>query len=260
MMDANRKTRGRYTFGFNKAKTMKNVFLLLLSFTLIAPPLVAQDDTDDVRTRFGIKAAPNLSWTRSDTKGLESDGSRLGYSVGLLAEFPIGISGNYRFATGIFLTTIGGRTAYSYATVDTVNRPTAVVDQRTLNLRFVELPLTIKLMTNEIGYIRYYGQIGIMAGANIRARADYETNITTASVTETFRDTEIDIQDDVRAIRAALVIGAGMEYNFSGQTALLGGITYNSSIINLLEKDAFPGLEKPKLLADYLELTLGVFF
>ena len=63
-----------------------------------------------------------------------------------------------------------------------------------------------------------------------------------------------------RSIRASLVIGAGMEYNFSGQTAALIGITYNNSIINVLEKDAIPGFESPKLFAEYLELTLGVFF
>ena len=239
---------------------MKKVFLFLVTLSMMAAEMAAQDATDDARTRFGIKVAPNLSWTRSDTKGLESDGSRFGYSVGLLAEFPIGISGNYRFATGVFLTNIGGKTAYSYSTADTVGRSTTVLDQRTLNLRFIELPLTIKLMTNEIGYVRYYGQLGLMAGANLRARQDFETTFTTAGVVTTVSDTEIDVKDQIRSVRAALVIGAGMEYNFSGQTALLAGVTYNSSIINLLEKDALPGLEKSKLLADYLELTLGVFF
>ncbi len=245
---------------------MKKVFLLLVAFPLIAVIGRAQETTDvEERVRFGIKASPNLSWTRSDTKGLESDGTRLGYSVGLLAEFPIGVTGNYRFATGIYLTTIGGKTAYTYSftTIDADSLPpreSTVIDRRTLNLRFVELPLTIKLMTNEIGYIRYYGQLGVIAGANLRARADYETITTSNNVVTTVSDTEIDIQDDIRAIRSSLVIGAGMEYNFSGQTALLVGFTYNSSIINLLEKDALVGFERPKLLADYLELTLGVFF
>lgn len=245
---------------------MKKVFLLLVALSLVTSNVNAQtDDEIEERVRFGIKASPNLSWTRSDTKGLESDGTRLGYSVGLLAEFPIGVTGNYRFATGIYLTNIGGKTTYTseFPIVDstgTVVGSTTAINNQTMNLRFLELPLTIKMMTNEIGYIRYYGQLGIMAGANMRARADQETIFTTNGVVSTQSDTEIDIQDEVRAIRAALVIGAGMEYNFSGQTALLVGFTYNSSIINVLEKDALDGLNDAKLLADYLELTLGVFF
>ncbi|MDQ3101235.1 MAG: PorT family protein [Bacteroidota bacterium] len=246
---------------------MKKVFLLLVAFPLIAVIGRAQETTTDVeeRVRFGIKASPNLCWTRSDTKGLESSGTRLGYSVGLLAEFPIGVTGNYRFATGIYLTTIGGKTESSTTinVVDSIDMPpreVSVLDRRTMYLRFVELPLTIKLMTNEIGYIRYYGQLGVIGGANLRARADYETISTSNNVVTTVSDTEINIQDDIRAIRASLVIGAGMEYNFSGQTALLAGFTYNSSIINLLEKDAIVGFDRPKLFADYLELTLGVFF
>ncbi len=212
----------------------------------------------DVVTRFGIKVAPNLSWTRSDTKGLQSEGSTLGYSVGLLAEFPLGPTGNYRFSTGLFLTTIGGKSSHVALNTDTFNL--AVTNE--YSLRFVELPLTIKMMTNEIGYLRYYGQIGLNAGINVRARQDYEQITTTNGVVRTESDTDIDIKENIRAIRGALVIGGGVEYTFSGQTTALFGITYNNSIVNLLEKEALtvPGAERPKLFADYLELTLGVFF
>lgn len=218
--------------------------------------VIAQDT--EVVTRFGIKAAPNLSWTRSDTKGLQSEGSTLGFSVGLLAEFPLGPTGNYRFATGLFLTNIGGKTSHISFANDTMSS----VLNNDYSLRFVELPLTIKMMTNEIGYLRYYGQIGLSAGINVRARADYEMTNTINGVVAISSEEDIDIKDDIRAIRGALVIGGGVEYTFSGQTTALFGITYNNSIVNLLEKEALTGLDtdRPKLLADYLELTLGVFF
>ncbi len=241
---------------------MKKVYLLM---TLLGLSTFTAQAQDEVRMRFGIKAAPNLAWTRSDTKELQSDGSRLGYSIGLMAEFPLGISGNYAFATGLYLTTIGGKSAYSYTyqTVDSAGLPprdVTVVNKQDLSLRFVELPLTIKMMTNEIGYLRYYGVLGVNAGVNIRARADVETVTSTNNVQDPMEESDVDVKDQIQAIRAALVIGAGAEYNFSGQTTALFGITYNNSIINALEKDAFAGLDRPKLLADYLELTLGIFF
>lgn len=234
---------------------MKKLFLILATVFAFTS---AHAQDDEIRTRFGIKVAPNLSWIRSDTKGLEGDGNRFGYSIGLMAEIPMGPTGNYRFATGLFLTTIGGKTAALATDIDTLG--TSLLHNRTMNLRFVEVPLTIKLMTNEIGYMRYFGTIGLMGGVNVRARADDELIYTTNGVTRTDSENNIDIQDNIRAIRASLVIGAGMEYNFSGQTAALIGITYNNSIINVLEKDAIPGFESPKLFAEYLELTLGVFF
>jgi len=235
---------------------MKKLFLILATVFAFTS---AHAQDDEIRTRFGIKVAPNLSWIRSDTKGLEGDGNRFGYSIGLMAEFPMGPTGNYRFATGLFLTTIGGKIA-SAANADSAGISMQIVNRQTMNLRFVELPLTIKLMTNEIGYMRYFGTIGLMGGVNVRARADAETITTTNGVTRTDSENDIDIQDNIRAIRAALVIGGGMEYNFSGQTSALIGITYNNSIINVLEKEAIPGFDSPKLFAEYLELTLGVFF
>jgi hypothetical protein len=235
---------------------MKKVLPILALLVLAAPALLAQDA---VTTRFGIKASPNLSWTRSDTKNLSSDGNRLGYSLGLMAEFPLGPTGNYRFATGLHYTGIGGSSTYGYGR--DLAPDTAVVRRDMYKLRYLELPLTIKMMTNEIGYMRYYGQLGVSAGVNIRARQDFETITTRNGVVTTVQDTDIDIADDTKLFRAGLVIGGGMEYNFSGQTSLLVGITYNSSIGNFLDLDKLPGgLADPKLLADYLELTLGIFF
>ncbi len=237
---------------------MKKVFLALIVLILAPTAIQAQDE---VRTRFGIKVAPNLSWTRADSRGLQSEGNRLGYSIGLLAEFPVGISGNYRFASGLYLTTIGGNSSYSYETTDTINRPVTNVQESTWRLRYVEIPLTIKMMTNEIGYLRYYGQLGVSLGANLRARMDSEYRYSVGGVTPpSVIEEDLDAQGDVTTIRAALVIGGGVEYNFSGQTSLLVGLTYNNSILNMVNRDALPGFDSPKLFADYLELTLGIFF
>ena len=50
-----------------------------------------------------------------------------------------------------------------------------------------------------------------------------------------------------------------MEYNFSGTTALLIGITYNNGFTNLLNGVEYNG-KNAKLFNDYLELSLGIFF
>src|SRR5690606_20704037 len=85
-------------------KPMKKVYVAILALLFSAPGLFAQSDNT---VRLGIKLAPNLAWVRSDTKGLESDGTLIGYGFGLMAEFPFGTNGNYRFATGLFLNNIG---------------------------------------------------------------------------------------------------------------------------------------------------------
>ena len=136
---------------------------------LATPNLHAQDEG----VRFGIKLAPNMSWLKSDTKGLENDGSKIGYTFGLATEFPIGADGNYRFATGLFLNAVGGK--YFQAFTFTENNQQLTKDLSSdISLQYVQIPLTMKLMTKEIGYMRYYGQLGFDASFNVRAKANFD--------------------------------------------------------------------------------------
>lgn len=236
--------------------------LILAAATWATPKLVAQDDAG---VRFGIKLAPNMSWIKADTKGLENNGSTLGFTFGLITEFPIGASGNYRFGTGLFLNNTGGKYLRSVEYKDAVNGPILKKDLRTdFKTGFIELPLTFKLMTNEIGYMRYYGQLGFGASYNIRAKADYDT-FAGVFIDDNFYVTSFelledeDFQNSIQPFRASLIVGAGLEYNFSGSTTLQAGVTYNNGFTNAL-KNVPVGDKKAKGLQNYLELNLAVFF
>jgi opacity protein-like surface antigen len=236
-----------------------NKALALLTAALLAAPILHAQDTSNEGVRFGIKLAPNMAWLRSDSKGIDGDGSVVGYTFGLLTEFPVGQNGNYRFATGVFLNNIGGKTKSSFSSTD-AGVTSSFTTSSTTNLRYVELPLTIKMMTSEIGLIRYYGQLGVSTALNVRAKSDYETTTTVGGTSTTVSDTKLDVQDDINAFKASLVVGAGLEYNLSGSTSLLAGITYNNAFTTANTKDGVTGIDNAKVYADYLELTLGVFF
>ena len=68
-----------------------------------------------------------------------------------------------------------------------------------------------------------------------------------------------DFQNSIQPFRASLIVGAGMEYNFSGSTTLQAGITYNNGFTNALRK-VDVGDKKAKALHNYLELNLAIFF
>ncbi|HQV50982.1 MAG: PorT family protein [Flavobacteriales bacterium] len=240
---------------------MKKAFAILAVTLIGATTLNAQSDNS---VRLGIKVSPNMAWIRTDTKGLESDGSLIGYSFGLMAEFPFGANGNYRFATGLTLLNIGGKTETSYE-VDSSSVVTSVRSIQKTRLRYIEIPLALKLMTNEIGYMRYFGQLGFDAGVNLRAKQDIETVTTTNNVSTTATVDEDDVKDEVNPVKLGFQIGGGAEYNFSGSTSMLIGIAYHSSFTTLFKKGTFNTddttlLYKAKTYADYFELSLGVYF
>jgi opacity protein-like surface antigen len=233
--------------------------LLLITATIFATPSIqAQDES----ARFGIKLAPNLAWLRSDTKGLENSGTKLGYTFGLNMEFPVGTAGTYRFATGVFLNNVGGKYEQKFTYRENATGPELTKALgNDVKLGYVEIPLTMKLMTNEIGYMRYFGQIGFGAAFNIRAKGDYDQFATdsTGFVTGFTRVEDEDLKDIIQPFKASLIVGAGMEYNFSGSTTLQAGVTYNNGFTNVLKKVEVDG-KKAKLLQDYIELNLAVFF
>ncbi|MBK8498799.1 MAG: hypothetical protein IPL52_08280 [Flavobacteriales bacterium] len=87
----------------------KAIAILAAAFVACTTTLNAQDAADTEGVRFGIKLAPNMGFVQSETKGIDGNGAGFGYTFGLLTEFPIGTSGNYRFATGLFLNNLTGK-------------------------------------------------------------------------------------------------------------------------------------------------------
>lgn len=229
---------------------MKKIFRFTL--LLLFPALISSAQTSDPTFHFGMKICPNMAWLKSDTKGLESDGSVTRFSYGLITEFRI--AENYAFATGIDISYRGGKLKEENNT-DT----STTVDESTLKLQYIELPLTLKLKTNEIGHLRYYLQVGVAPGFNLRARADGKTTTqvrTTGSnptnTTKEFEDQ--DVQDDINSINVSMVIGAGIEYNLSGSTNFFGGIVFNNGFTDISDS------KDDKYVSNFLGLNLGVLF
>jgi opacity protein-like surface antigen len=222
--------------------TKKFVFVIILLFT--AYGLSAQSDQ---KLHFGLKAAPSLAWLSSDTKEFVSDGTTLGFTYGLITEFTF--SDSYAFATGIDVSYRGGSSKFSDKVFDTTR-----VVETDYTLQYIELPLTLKLKTNEIGHFTYFLQVGLSPGYNIRSRADAKTTKNINSYTTVTEEDDQDISESINNFNLAMIIGAGLEYTLSGNTVLLTGITFNNGFLDIIDS------ENIKANSNYLALTLGVLF
>lgn len=189
--------------------------------------------------RLGLKAHPTFGYLTSDDAGFESDGVKIGFSYGLLIDY--GFADNYAFATELSITGCGG--SYKFKFGDTTYASS-------LFLQYVEIPLTLKLRTNAMGDVKYYGQFGLAAGVNVKAK-----NTLTKSTNGTAHSTgQENVIDDINLLRLALVIGAGAEYTISGNTALTGGITFNNGFTDIASDN------NSKITNSYFALNLGVLF
>lgn len=227
-------------------------FLLLLLAPLIATNSAnAQDDNS---LRLGFKVAPNTAWLRPDSKGLESDGNKSGISFGVIMDIPFGANGTYAFHTGFMLNNIGGKLKATFTDANSAS----VVTTQDVSLRYLEIPLCLKLQTKTASPLDFYGLFGTSGAFNLRARSDYSTTV--GGVTTS--DTDENIIDDVALFKMALVVGAGAQYELGSGMLIFGGLTYNNSFINTLQGDTkyiVNGDKKSKLYADYLEVSLGIY-
>lgn len=223
-------------------KIFKSLFLLFIASTTFAQ--------EEKSTHLGLKVAPSLAWLKSDTKGYESNGSKFGFTYGLIADF--NFSPKYAFGTGIDISYRSGK----FKTVF-FNKDTVISTNSSYTMQYIEIPVTLKLKTNEIGSLTYFIQIGISPGINIRAKKSFKsiTQTTVAGVIKSSPSSEDDIENnnEINNFNLSMVIGGGAEYNISGETILIGGLQFNNGFL-----DAFDGT--PKVNTNYLALTLGVLF
>ena len=215
---------------------MKKTTLLIALFSSVVGSFAQSD------FQLGLHFSPNIGWIKPIGDNIEADGAKLGYSFGVIGDF--NISENYTFSTGIQLVNTGFSKIKPDVQTFTDNSGNEVTGygQTTSDIRlnYVEIPLTLKLRTNEIGYMKYYGQVGFGLGVNYRALADEEFSYTTVTTQgATLSNEEVDYNDEINLFRAALIIGAGVEYNLSGNTSLVLGVTYNNGFSNIFSKDVY---------------------
>lgn len=249
---------------------MKKPILVILFISLISSALRSQDDRP---VRFAFAVLPATSWIKPEGDVLSVEANKFAFSYGVLADIMIAGNPNYAFCTGVMVNSQGGTLGNSkYHDGDTTQTGFASAEEA-ISLQYLDIPLTLKLRTNEIGYLTYYGQFGLDMSFRLKARRDLTYNFENEPEQEV---SDEDISDITLPIRMALQVGAGVEYNVSGTTYLIGGIVWNNGITNVFDRnfikedsDGNPEFSennvlreggKIKAINNYLGLTLGVVF
>lgn len=222
----------------NKYTTMKKtLFALLLAFTSTFS--FAQDAS---RVRLGLTAHPNFGFLKVENG--KGNGLSTGFTYGLISDFEF--AENYCFATGLTVTTINGSgTVLNYQPFHGVSAANSDYDVK-FKMQYLEIPLSIKLKTDEANNVKYYGQFGLTTDFRIGARLDVERGNTPLV-------DDVKATDNTKFFRAGMIIGGGAEYRMSGKTSLVGGLTYNNGLTNIAKNDQ-------SIKNHYVGINIGVFF
>lgn len=228
---------------------MKHKIIIIITLVLIT----FQGITQVKPFRFGVKVAPSLSWISPDTDRYEYDGMQLGFSWGFLAD--ITLTENYFVKTGFNIDYINAKLRYPNA-IEINGNPEEGILSRKYNLRYLEIPLTLKMRTNKFGEFAFYGEIGFGTAFNLKAKAQDSfayNNITL--------DTKEDIKDDINFMKSSMIVGAGLEYFIDESTTIITSITFNNGLSNILKGDTtIAPFKKQKGQLYSIQLNVGVMF
>lgn len=210
--------------------------MMLVAAILISGTAHAQDyysnsrsGQDEKNFRLGLSINPNIGWLRYDNNYDAS--AKMGFSYGLLAD--LGFANNYYFSTGLLINSINSKvTGPESASSDNIVT-------RDISLKYAEVPLTVKLKSEENDLGRFYGQFGFTAGLKVSGKEKLEGG-SKASI------------DGDDLFRLGLQLGGGAEWRLSDNLFLLTGLSFNNGFTRAIKHG------KPK--NSYVALNVGVFF
>lgn len=244
---------------------MKNIALsIIIACTSFALSLSAQD-AKIPKFRFGMKGTAQLTWLKPDFRDLpegftaENGGVKGNLAWGPQVEFLLDKKGNFYLSTGFEINYSKGSVEGNYPTVDDLGVKRIFTYESAYTMRFLEVPLMIKFRTDEIGYMRYFGLFGM--GAGFRLRAENALAITgDFSSPTTVTQFERNSNDVANPLKGSLLIGAGVEYALTGNTALVGSILFNNNFTNVLKNQDQTFNVRDNGILNYFQLNVGILF
>ncbi|MBI1221814.1 MAG: outer membrane beta-barrel protein [Bacteroidetes bacterium] len=229
--------------------------IALIAACLSVITAFSQNDGNQNKLRLGILATSSYGWVSTDTKNISGGGLKAGIGFGIYGDFYF--AKNYALCIEVLHSTQGYKInadsllsfnsgSGSYKKTGNVN-----IDYK---IRSFQIPITLKLRTNEIGYWRYYGQVGIAPAfayrgitANYKPAAFENADDNSDRMVNSQDNDFVDVntisennrkyflqEDNILGIRVPILIGGGAEWNLSGNTAILMGVRYEYGLINMM--------------------------
>jgi len=206
---------------------MRKSIIVLGLLLLTLPILKAQEG----EYRFTLVLEPTISWMKSNNKSVSSGGSLPGYDVGVL--FDYFFADNFGLATGITVNTAGGK--LEYPIYGEANK-----QKQTYRLKYLELPIGMKLRSDDLHRINIYGRFGFSPQINIKASDNNGNNI----------------NNEVRLFDIGYHLGAGIEYSLGGRNALVLGLLLNNGFSDITKRS---GIDDKSIL-NRLVFEFGFIF
>ena len=213
---------------------MRKLFIISITL-LLSSGVFAQ-------IKLGLKFSPNFSWNRVEdpSDSLSNKGVSLRTGGGAFVDYEF--SDNYALHSGLTYTT----KATGLKSADTSLQ---------VSLQYLEIPVAIKLFTNEIGTdMRMYFQVGGTINTNLAAKVNKEKSY------QDENGNPVEYTKHFNFLDLSAMISTGVEMQMGGETWVFGGITYNRGLLNINNKKNGVQTAGFQMYNEYLAIDVGLKF
>jgi hypothetical protein len=173
---------------------------------------------------IGLLVSPTISGNRfiaEDKYNMEKESSNLRLGVGVVADYFF--AQNYAFSTGLIYRSKGSEISYNYTRQNSSGATVTTSGKDDISVQYIELPLTLKLFTNEIAPATIlYFQVGGSLNTKVAAKVNDKKVIDGTKTSKRFNLFEADA-----------LIGGGTEFQFGESTKLFAGLTYHRGLSDI---------------------------
>lgn len=206
--------------------------------------------------KFGLRAFPALAWSRvepdnyTDGSGVkytfEGNGVKLRGGFGVFADYYL--KDNYAIHFGVNYLIHSAGYAVSFANT---------TQKRDYSVSYIQIPVALKLISNEVtDGIKVYCTLGFAGNIRTSASVDGKRTYQETPGSEVKRYSK-----DMTLLAMDFIFSTGVEYELTGDTKLLVGISYMHGLFDInARKDDFIKNSSFGLRHSLIAIDLGIKF
>ena len=200
-----------------------------------------------MRMQLAFTASPSINWMSTSSHEVNSQKPILGYDFGINGDLFFSENENYSLVTGLQIINTGGIIGYHASQSFPFSGVTLPASTEIkYRLRYLEIPMSIKLKTNQFHRLYYWGIFGLSAMVNIGANGD--------SSDGTFK--KDNIHDEVNMFNLAMNVGAGFDFDLGANNSVSAGLIFQNGLTDITTNNYF----NDKTVVNSLKLRLALIF
>jgi hypothetical protein len=243
---------------------MKRILFDFCALLLLNQYSYAQDS--DQKLEFGLGISPAFSWVNPTTKMVKSGGSTLKFGFGARLNFML--SSKYALGFEFNLQNWGAKTHFDKINVEQKGVTKTSSDfNMDYKLRYMEIPVLLKMRTETKNNIAYYGEFGGNIGWLLSQLADIESDELSLEQVNTKNPedgdefklfnadngtTEYDYA--INSLKIGLIFGGGIHYHLDNNSKVELGLRYHLGLTDIYNEAKWQGTNHA------LALNLGFIF